>query len=54
MLLVAGGIYVHNIPWLHELLHFMPVIISELLTDMVLGIIVLPIEKLFVLIKNKF
>ncbi|MCW8929173.1 MAG: DUF808 domain-containing protein [Gammaproteobacteria bacterium] len=54
MLLVAGGIYVHNLPWLHELLHFMPVIIGELFTGMVLGIIILPIEKLFVLIKNKF
>ncbi len=54
MLLVAGGIYVHNLSWLHELLHFMPVIIGELLTGMVLGLIVLPIEKLFVVIKNKF
>lgn len=54
MLLVAGGIYVHNIPWLHELLHFMPVIIGELLTGIVLGIIVLPIEKLFISIKKIF
>ena len=30
MFLVAGGIYVHNIDTLHELLHMFPGIIAEL------------------------
>jgi len=53
MLLVAGGIYVHNLHWLHEWLHFMPMILSELFIGIVLGIIVLSVEMLFMKIKNK-
>ncbi len=53
MLLVAGGIYVHNLQWLHEWLHFLPMLLSELLVGMILGIIVLSMEKLFFKIKNR-
>jgi predicted DNA repair protein MutK len=45
MLMVAGGIYVHNVHQLHELLHFMPSILGELLVGLVIGLIVLAVEK---------
>jgi predicted DNA repair protein MutK len=48
MLLVAGGIYVHNVHPLHEALHFMPNLLAELITGVVIGALVLMAEKLFV------
>lgn len=53
MLLVAGGIYVHNVHEIHDALHFLPSIVSELLAGIVVGIIVLIFVKLFLAIKNK-
>ena len=54
MLMVAGGIYMHNLHYLHELLHFIPSLIAELVVGFVLGVvalvIILPIQKL--LLKN--
>ncbi|MBB6463947.1 DUF808 domain-containing protein [Flammeovirga kamogawensis] len=47
MLLVAGGIFVHNVPQIHEFLHAVPTILSELLTGTVVGIIALLIVTLF-------
>jgi predicted DNA repair protein MutK len=45
MLLVAGGIFMHNIHALHVLLHGVPVILAELLVGAVAGILVLlPVE----------
>ncbi len=52
MLLVAGGIYIHNIHALHEYLHFMPSLLAELLTGMVLGIMALLMVNLFIKIKK--
>ena len=40
MLLVAGGIYVHNIEFLHDLLHNIPALLGELLVGLVVGFIV--------------
>lgn len=54
MLLVAGGIYVHNIHSLHDALHFMPSILGELLVGMVVGVITLLMVKIFLLIKRQF
>jgi predicted DNA repair protein MutK len=46
MLLVAGGIFVHNWHTLHEWLHFIPyALLAELLTGLVIGVIVLGVEK---------
>ena len=39
MLLVGGGLFVHNIQEIHDFLHTLPVIISELLTGLVVGLI---------------
>ena len=47
MLLVAGGIYVHNIPELHELLHGIPAILGDLLVGLIVGSIALIIVKVF-------
>ena len=54
MLLVAGGIYVHNIHALHEYLHFMPAILGELFTGAVIGAIVLLVVKSFLKVKHAF
>ena len=48
MLLVAGGIYVHNIHQIHDTLHFLPILVTELLVGLIIGMIVLTVEKLFV------
>lgn len=53
MLLVAGGIFVHNIHQLHDLLHAIPSLLSELLVGLLVGTIVLGIVKLLILIKSK-
>lgn len=52
MLLVAGGIYMHNWHQLHELFHFLPTIIGELLIGLILGALVLGIEKVFSQLKK--
>ena len=53
MLLVAGGIYVHNINQLHDIFHFMPSLIGELLVGLIAGTTVLTVEKILIFIKNK-
>lgn len=45
MLLVAGGIFVHNVHQLHEWLHFMPSLLGEFVAGLIIGIIVLAVEK---------
>ena len=52
MLLVAGGIYVHNIHQLHEALHFIPSILAELLVGLIVGSVVLVLLRLFTKIKK--
>lgn len=53
MLLVAGGIYVHNIHQIHDFLHAIPSLLSEFLVGLVVGIIVLAVVKLVLWIKSK-
>ena len=52
MLMVAGGIFVHNIHSLHELVQTLPAILADLLAGIVIGLIVLTLEKLFVKVKQ--
>ena len=47
MLLVAGGIFSHNVEQLHHILPFLPSIIRDLLIGMVLGAIVLSLQQLY-------
>ena len=53
MLLVAGGIFVHNYHQLHDLLHSIPSLLAELMVGFVIGAIVLSFVKLFLFIKTK-
>ena len=46
MLLVGGGMYVHNIEAVHQLLHALPSIVGEFLAGLVVGVIVLGVVKM--------
>ena len=52
MLLVAGGIYVHNIHQIHDILHFIPIIVTELLVGFLVGTVVVAFAKLFSKVKS--
>jgi predicted DNA repair protein MutK len=47
LLLVAGGIFVHEIPFLHDILPQIPSIITEFLLGLTFGAVVLGIVNLF-------
>ena len=51
MLIVAGGIYLHNIHQLGEWFHALPTLVSELMLGLILGFIAFAIVKSFVWIK---
>ena len=53
MVLVAGGIYVHNIHFIHNLVHELPSILGELLVGLVVGFVALIVVKLFMKIIGK-
>lgn len=46
MILVAGGIFVHNIHYIHDLVHPLPAMLGEFLVGLVVGIGVLLVIKL--------
>jgi predicted DNA repair protein MutK len=48
MLLVGGGIFMHNIHQLHDILHFLPSLLGELLTGGIVGSIALGMHLLYV------
>lgn len=45
LLLVSGGIFLHNIHYLYELLAGIPSLIAEFLTGLIVGFLVLPVVK---------
>ncbi|MBF4984285.1 DUF808 domain-containing protein [Nonlabens mediterrranea] len=47
LLLVAGGIFLHNIDYLHDLLHNFPSILAEFLVGLAVGFVTLLIIKSF-------
>ena len=51
MLLVAGGIYVHNIPELHHLLHEIPTLLAELMVGTLIGGVTLILIQIFINVK---
>ena len=57
MLLVGGGMFVHNIQEIHDFLHALPSIVSELLVGLVVGLIAVlfveAIKKAKVLVTGK-
>jgi predicted DNA repair protein MutK len=46
LLLVSGGIFVHNIEKIHHLVHGLPSLLGEFLTGLVVGILVLVVVSL--------
>jgi predicted DNA repair protein MutK len=54
MILVAGGIFVHNIPQIHTLFHSLNETISELIVGLSVGIICLLFMTIFNFIKKLF
>ena len=53
LLLVAGGIFVHNIDFLHDFLRFLPTIIKEFFVGLIVGLITVFFVKIFKLLLNK-
>ena len=47
MILVAGGIFVHNVPFVHDLVHALPTILGEFIVGLLLGIASLLVIKIF-------
>jgi predicted DNA repair protein MutK len=47
LLLVAGGIFVHNIAFLHHLLPQIPSILKEFCIGLIIGLLVLGIVNVF-------
>ncbi len=47
MLLVAGGIFLHNIPQLHSYFHYLPSLLAELIIGIVISLVVLVVVYLF-------
>ena len=54
MLLVGGGMFVHNIPQIHDFFHAIPSVVSELIMGLIVGLIAFLGVKLFLKIKSKF
>lgn len=53
LLLVAGGIFVHNIDFLHDFLDFLPTIIKDFFVGLIVGLITVFIVKIFKLLLYK-
>lgn len=53
MLLVAGGIFIHNYHLLHDLTQNIPFLLAEFLIGIIIGVVVFGLVKLFLVIKNK-
>ncbi len=53
MLLVAGGIFMHNVHYIHDLLSFVPSLLAELSIGLAIGSVVLGIEKLIAKLRGK-
>jgi predicted DNA repair protein MutK len=51
MLLVGGGLFVHNIQEIHDMLHALPIIIAELLMGLIVGFVAFVLVKAFKKIK---
>ena len=47
MLLVGGGMFVHNIHQIHEFFHSLPIIVTELIVGLIVGLITYLVLELF-------
>lgn len=53
LVLVAGGIFVHNIHFIHELFHGWPSLLAEVVTGIVVGLVVFAAVKAIALLKPR-
>ena len=53
MLLVGGGMFVHNIHQVHEFFHFLPIIVTELVMGLIVGFIAYFLVESFMKVKAK-
>ncbi len=53
MLLVAGGIYVHNVHSIHTAVHGLPAMLAEILVGLAIGSVALSVEKTVVMLKKR-
>jgi len=53
MLLVAGGIFMHNFYQLHKYLHYLPNLLAKILIGLIIGTIVLGIQNFIQYIKKQ-
>ena len=53
LLLVAGGIFIHNIDFLHHFLEMLPGFIRDFLVGLIVGFLAFLLVKTFVFFKNK-
>jgi len=51
MVLVAGGIFVHNIHQIHDFLHFLPDLAAEFITGLLVGAWALFFQRIFILFR---
>ncbi len=54
MLLVSGGIFIHNVHQIHEALHFMPPLLAELFVGLIVGTFALMVEKTYVKLIKRY
>lgn len=54
MLLVGGGMFVHNIPQIHDFFHAIPIIITELIMGLLVGFVAFVLLKIFNKIRSSF
>ena len=53
MLLVAGGIFSHNVRTIHEYLHILPSLLSDLLVGLVVGGVAVGVHNIYLKIRGK-
>ncbi|MDA3907801.1 MAG: DUF808 domain-containing protein [Sulfurimonas sp.] len=53
MILVAGGIFVHNVHQIHDFLHFLPSMVAELLVGLIIGLIAALVHGVFMKVFKK-
>jgi len=51
LLLVSGGIFKHNIPWLHHLIEIIPSIAVDMILGIIVGVLAVAAMKLFTKLK---
>jgi predicted DNA repair protein MutK len=53
MILVAGGIFVHNVHQIHDFLHLLPSMVAELLVGLIIGLIAALVHGVFMKVFKK-